>query len=357
MALALPFAFSCSDDDEDVATPAEDMEEELAPVEFIHYRTVVSRFCEIDSTSNGTLVYKPHVGVVLYDTQPGTYYVAAESEQEARNSFKSDFGLYDAEDYEPGPVSNEQLSLDFGEFGKITYSASDGRSEWAVVDVDLPELKDVISKIVYIPKAKWPDNYDSPFWTGDIVRGSNGWLYICVRPCDGQTGILMTWDGGTDWTYREDHYKSYYRVTNCSGDDAWDALAQFYYCNVEGFKALYSKIESASWFVGSGSSLLQAAFDNLYYHYWEHETFQVGDTWDNKYYWAGRVRNVWEAQHTYCQLTVNADWSTGMPRFPRGTQYFKRDYSVKVPDDRRAHTVYFNPQSDMSGYTRKYPIY
>ena len=173
----------------------------------------------------------------------------------------------------------------------------------------------------------------------------------------------MTWDEGTNWTWRTDHYKKFHKVTGCASRDAWKALAQFYYSDVELFNAMYDELlakkgEENSTFL-KDSKLLTGAFDNLRYpSKWSNETFQIGDMWDNKYYWVGWFegnRNVWEGSTDYVKMKL--EWEGGMPVFQSGNFYFKRNWSVQVPDDRDGHSMTFSSWSDMSDFERKYPIY
>ena len=342
---------SCNENEEN-QQKEESVKKGMASYNQMKYEKTLAQLCEIDSTSTpGSIIYIPRLGEAIDPIQPNVFYVGVESEGEARSLFKSHFYYQDSED---NFIENGQISLDYGEYGSVRYSANNGRSEWGSIDIDFPELKDVISKIVFIPSAKWPENsYSSPFYPGDIVRGPEGWLWLCVRACEGGiSGILMTWDGGVDAYYHEDHYKSFYEVKGCSGWDAWDALAQFYYNNVEEFQSMYETIEPKF----PGSRLIQGAFDNLYYHKWEEETFQVGDTWVHEYFWLlGTWRWIWQGQTDWVKLKSDPVWIDGMPRFQRGYDAFDEKQSGVTPNDRQNHATYFRVNDTMPGWTKLYP--
>lgn len=355
LACVLPLVSACSNDDDNAISENETEEQGIVSNQLKHYQMMLSQFCTVDSTSAGAVVYHPRLGEAIEATQPSVYYVGVESEQEARNCFTAYFFMCDSIS---GEILQDLLTVDYGSYGYVKYTPADGRSVWATVDVNLPELKDVVSKIVFIPKAKWPTNYSSPFYPGDIVRGNNGWLWLCVRACEGGRGILMTWDGGTKSETRKDHYKLYTKVTGCAPKEAWDALAQFYYSDVAGFNKMYDEIEKATWLKNSESRLLEYdyALYQLRYHKHEDNTYQVGDTWDNEYVWLAKIRSVWEAETYWVKLKEDCTWVKGMPQFESGKYSFKRDWPIYVPDFRSSHALFFTQQDgNMTEYTKVYP--
>ncbi|MBR3897137.1 MAG: hypothetical protein IKJ42_09060 [Bacteroidaceae bacterium] len=351
---------ACSDDEENEMPVDEELEEGIS-ADKMNYERILSQICTVDTTT-GIPVYAPLVGEAIMSVTPDIYYVGVESEDEARNLFYSYFIPSGAEE---SVVENADGTLTFGvgEYGNVHYTPGNGSQDWGMVEVNLAALTN-FTNLVFIPKAKWPDNVSSQFYVGDVIyqKSKNRW-WICVRACEGgQQGILMTWDGGTTRTGRSDHYKSYTKVTGCASRGAWNALAQFYYSDKEAFNAMYDELLAKKDAKNStflkGSKLLTGAFDNLRFpNNWSYETFQVGDMWDNNYFWMGffKWRNVWEGSTDYVKLSLT--WENNMPRFQSGNYYFKRDYSPTVPDDRDGHSMTFSSWTDMSGYERKYPIY
>ena len=326
---------SCSDDKED-ATSSE--EEESAAEDLRNYEMMLAHLCDKD-TLHVVPRYTLRLGEVLDNAHPDVYYVGVESEKEARSYFSIYFPKMDFTDNVGTQV--EATKVDYGKFGSVSYEARDGKSEWAVVNINLPELKDVITQLVFIPTAKWPTNDYSPYTPGDVLQeGNTGRLWLCVKNWNcGFDGIVISWDESqVTKTDRSDYFKSYIKVTNGGSKvatrEAWDALAHFYYADPTRFDQMYDEINAAQWYKESRSRFLLGFADNLRHHQWEYETFQVGEMWDNNYYWAGRVRHVWEGSTDYVMLLKNPEKEGFLFHFKSGNFYFRRDHAPQVPSDR-----------------------
>lgn len=354
---AVPCMVGCSDDGEESVPGTEGgnpEEEEYLNADSMNYERVKANLFVADTLSPGAVKYTPRNGEVLDNARPDVYSIGVDSVEEPLSFFYTNCVPIGGEN----EVASEDGALvyDLGDYGRLVYREGDGRNEVASVEVRLTGVDDV-SRILFIPMSQWPNNEASPFWVGDVVEDKEkGWWWICVRACEGgKPGILMTFDGGYSFTFREDHYKSYSKAMGCASLEAWNALAQFYYSDPAQFRAEYEELNHTA---GVSFGLLNFALRDLAYDYLGH-THQVGDTWDNKYYWWAKVRHVWEASTDYVVVGSNTiRIENGMPVFKSGNYYFKRNWAVAMPDYSHSHSVTFTTyDGSVDKYTRKYPKY
>ena len=355
-----PIFISCSDDSE-TQTPANDEDEKTAAEDLRNYEMMLAHLCEKD-TLQIVPHYTPRLGEVLDNARPTVYFVGVESEKESHDYFNIYFPKMEFTDCIG--VQVDATEIDYGKFGSVSYEPRDGISEWAVVNINLPELKDVITQLVFIPKAKWPTNAYSPYNPGDVLRENNtNRIWLCVQDWNcGHDGIVLSWDESqVTKTDRSDHYKSYTKVTNGSSSvatrEAWNALAHFYYSDPVEFCNMYDYINAQQWYKDSGCKFLGGFADNLRYHNWEDETFQVGEMWDHKYYWVGKIRHVWEGSTDYVLLRRTAKMEGYLYLFESGNHYFKGNNGPTVPNDRWTIERRFGASGMGQGYTKVYPRY
>ena len=350
---AVPCVVGCSDDGDDglPGTGGGNPEEgEYLNADSMNYERVKSNLFVADTLSPGAVKYTPRSGEVLDNAFPEVYSIGVDSVEEALSFFYTNCVPIGEED----KVASEDGALvyDLGDYGRLVYREGDGRDELASVEIRLTGVEDV-SRISFIPMSQWPNNAESPFYVGNVlVDDEKGWWWLCVRACEGgKSGILMTFDGGWEETERDDHYKEYTKVKGCASKEAWNALAQFYYSSPTDFRAFYKKLAS----IGASYNFRMRALDALNRNLGE--IHQVGDMWDNKYYWAGRIRRVWEGSTDYVKVGESYIYlENGMPVFQSGNYYFKRNWSPVVPDWRQSHSVTFTSWDGSVGkYTLKYP--
>ena len=339
---------ACHDDDDAPPSNTEDQREtELLQI----HDYILNQFCEVDSTS-GKPAYTPRIGEALPGTSGTTLSVAVGSEGEALQLFNNYFIPTDAENLivRNGGV----ISIDMGKNGSVAYTPGGASSTTiATASINLPELPEV-KQIEFIPKSLWPYNASSPFFPGDVVRDDNGWWWICVRACEGGIkGILMTWDGGYKLTIKVDPRKSYYNVLGCATTDAWNALAYFYYSDVNYFKTEVEGLAKAYGWSGCGKLLSGNSPIRHLYHRFQDYTHQVGDMSNNQY--QSNQEMLWEAKVWYVNLNVEIDPKTHMPFFKTECRSFK-EKEVWLPDYQNSHCITFTPWDDTSKYTIMYPI-
>lgn len=342
----------CSDDGEGGLPGTEGGkpdEEEYLDTDSMNYERVKSSLFVADTLPPGAVKYTPRSGEVLDNAFPDVYSIGVDSVEEALSFFNTNCVPVGEE----GKVVSEDGALvyDLGDYGRLVYRTGDGRDEVASVEVRLTGV-DGVSRISFIPMSQWPNNAESQFLVGDIVKDKSGAYWICVRACrGGLPGILMTFERGTEIWLREDHYKTYTKVTGCASMDAWNALAQFYYSNPGKFRALYEELKRK----GVSHGMLYRALEDLYTD--SGRTHQVGDTWDNNYFWVSRVRKVWEASTDYVIVSGSTIiLKDGMPVFKSRNYHFKGDQMPEVPQFRDSHSETFAYNDNLEDkYIRVYP--
>ena len=329
---------SCHDDNDD-------QHEEDASQEHLIQQTahdfVLNQLCNVDTTA-GRVSYTLRMGEVLPGTPGTTYSVVVENEAAARHLFNTYFV----------PINSEGLTtrkggtimVDFGAFGSVTYTPGGHSSTIATVSVNLPELPDV-KTFEFIPQSQWPMNVASPFYPGDVVRDKNGHWWICVRACDGGLqGILMTWDTGTNSEEIKTKNKTYTKVTGCAPRDAWNALASFYYSDVDEFKNEYNILRKRYGQYGCGN-LLSSSLKDLY----DGRTSNTHQMGDMATYYSDNIGDTY-----YCKMSVIINQEK-MPVFESGHYYFGEKEFPLVPVRRNSHSITFTSWDDMSTYVKKYP--
>lgn len=335
---------ACSDSEE--STPdipnASTEDEEKAWVDLCNYEMMLAQLCDKD-TLHVVPKYTLRLGEVLDNARPDVYYVGVESEDEARSYFSVYFPKMEFAD--SVGIQVDATKVDYGKYGSVSYEPRDGKSEWAVVNIDLPELKDVITQLVFIPKAKWPTNDVSPYIPGEVFR--EGWdrLWLCVQDWScGHDGILISWDKTmVKRECRSDNYKAYYKVTNgkynIAGSEAWNSLAHLYYSDTKKFDKMFDYIARLSPLpeFRECCKFLNGFAYTLRYHKNDNRTFQVGEMWDEYDFWPKGKCYVWEGRTHYYKLTKTPSYYFKEPRFELGAYNFWDDMFANVPDD--AYTI------------------
>ena len=330
---------ACHDDNDD-KHEEEAKQEHL--IQQMAHDFVLNQLCNIDTTS-GRASYTLRMGEVLPGAPGTTYSVAVESEAEARHLFSTYFTPIDTKGLTR--KNGGSIMVDFGTYGNVTYTPGGNDKTIAIVNVNLPELPNV-KTFEFIPKNHWPNNATSPFFPGDVVQDKDGHWWICVRACDGGlTGILMTWDTGTKSEEIKTKIKSYTKVTGCAPRDVWNALAFFYYSDVDEFKNEYNSLKRKYGQYGCGN-LLNSTLKDLYDKRTSN-THQIGDMVTKS------SNDIGETY--YCRMSIIFD-DDNMPIFESGRYFFDKTENPIVPVRRNSHSITFTSWDDMSSYKKKYPL-
>lgn len=343
--------FTACEDKESIPEGNEDQEEGLIATEKLHLDMIIHALCDVDSLPDGTVTYKPINGAVLDNGRPDVYYIGYESVSQAEDFFYQNCVPVDSE--ENVCKENGELIYRFGEYGELKYTPGDGKTELGTITVDIPLVPD-LQKIIFIPSSMWPDNaYYSPFVPGDVLTDRNNKWWICVRACvSGYPGILMTFDGGWETTYRGEYSnrkRSYTKYTGCASREAWNALAQLAYDDMDGYRAFCSELKRR----GCSSKMMSVLSIPLLPYM--QINCQTGSSWDSSYVWW--FWRVWECSTDYVVFPRFKDGS--QTTLKTGNYYFKRNWNPEFPAFRESHSITFdqNDKDIEAKYTIRYPEY
>ena len=155
--------WACSDND-----PVEEVETETVPelsIEAEVYSTLLSNYYQTvidenklsDSTSVENLPAKfvPSMGIVLDESRPSVRSAEAETYDEAHNDFMS-LLPDEAEAQKLISVSDKKVSVNLGDYGSVTFSASNEDGSLAKAEMSLANVRPYT--LYYKPHAAFPDN-------------------------------------------------------------------------------------------------------------------------------------------------------------------------------------------------------
>ena len=149
---------------------------------------MLKALCDIDSTT-GTTTYTPHVGKVLYSATPTVRYMVADSKEEAEREYTNIVAalVKDGKAQPSYDVKKGDIHLTFVNGGNA--------GETARIILDCPRLRDVLTTIIFLPRAAWPENAQAttPFTLLSVWKHvPSKRLYLCVREPFGCDGIMLT---------------------------------------------------------------------------------------------------------------------------------------------------------------------
>ena len=200
MAMGLMLA-ACSKDDDDNKSeqPEEDLNSAIMK-ENLEANMMLAGLCDIDSIpGGGTVTYTPRVGKALYSATPTVYYAIANSAEEARNIYEGIVACIRTDSLDTTPYPSDVKRSDV----HLTFGAGSAVGETGRIAVDCPRLKDVLTSIVFLTDATWPENDTAtPFnFLSLWHQKSTDRYYLCVREAKGSPGMMITWESGwwEDW--------------------------------------------------------------------------------------------------------------------------------------------------------------
>lgn len=261
---------SCNDNQVDVTKTPEELYEDSLDLRFeqMDRDQLIYNLCTIDSSANGKVSYIPRHGKVLNEGTPTTRYIGVETLEEAMNYFKTSIALPPQEEDADNWVFTN--TVDIADC-HLKFTESHTADEIARIIINCPELKDVMTDIIFIPRSLWPTNdVSSPIqygavWMEKPTPGSTELtFYICVRPCGyGQKGILLTFDSGwgsisyNECTYFQGAFDIY---SGCGSSDAFNAFYDMIneFPNNNRFKAAIDHIKDKciEWYALENSMVL-----------------------------------------------------------------------------------------------------
>ena len=191
LAFLLPSVFiSCSDDD----TPAETTERVV--IEDVDIATALnhldylqSQFVKLDE--NGKLANR-YMGKPLNPADNTILYIGVNDLNEAKSLFKS--WIIDSENiYELGDVMKASFkdydgTFDFTPSNQVTsYGQEVAKAVCNGIEMEY------VSEVVFVTIDSWPENAESIYKYGDVVKNHKGNDWVCVREAKaGQCGYLFS---------------------------------------------------------------------------------------------------------------------------------------------------------------------
>ena len=196
--LICSFAFvfvvtACSDDDADNINEKEtfNQSEENLALDTMRQELLISQLCDEEQLLDGKVVYTPRYGEALHVATPTIYYVGIDTITQARDTWQCiASAVRDSASSQAQINEVDVLNM------HLSYSEGGNEAELARIDVECPELADVLTCIVFIPMERWPSNDDigSPFGFLSVWKDKN-YYYLCVKKAQGGDGILLSFDG------------------------------------------------------------------------------------------------------------------------------------------------------------------
>ena len=250
----LMIVHSCNDNSIDVIKTQEELYEDSLEIRErqLDRDQLLYNLCQIDTLTDNRINYIPRHGKALNGITPTVRYIGVESLEEAKNYFKMSIALFpEEEDIDNWKFIN---TIDVDDC-HVEFTESKSSDKIAHVTIDCPELKSIITDIIFIPRSLWPENdQSSPFQYGSVWMKDNKYdadqitFYICVRPCGyGQKGIMLTFDRGwgtityDECTYCQGEFDLY---SNCASYDAIHAFAALVNDSPKKYQAAFDAIRA-----------------------------------------------------------------------------------------------------------------
>lgn len=199
MTLAATALTACGSDDDDKkgsdpTTETEDAAEQARIHEEWQAEAMYGQLCMTDTTQ-GPEVLVSRIGKALYSVTPTVYYTIANTVDEARDSYMGIVGV----------ASNDSIVTSMPDDVKrgdvhVSFAPSQADGEVARITVDCPRLANVVTSIIFLTEAAWPENdLAPPFNFLSLWQYlPNGNYYLTVRDSKGGMGLMLTFDSG--WT-------------------------------------------------------------------------------------------------------------------------------------------------------------
>ena len=329
-ALALTLS-SCSNDNETATSEQEQEALDASIRESLKTRGIMQALCQIDTLDNGKLSYTPRIGKALESATPTVYYTIGYDLEYSRQTFESIVS----------PVNSDwgqRLSLDEVRQGNIhlKFSESNTPGELARITVDCPDLKDVLTEIVFITEERWPANDGaSSFNLLSIWRYQNR-IYVCVRDAHAQEGIMLTFDGGwsEDWFKKYSYWQGeFYLWEHTASSEAFQCLRYLLEHSYARFKQMYEKMKER---VSNPSKL------------WSHIYEGSSEDFDNDYTYD---HGLWRFHYCYyVDINRSSIYQLDDGRYycDKYTTHYEHDNQPQK--SRPSHEIRFTPGFNMSGW-------
>ena len=297
MLTALTLTACSSDDDDNNGTQEENAAEVAQIQEKLQADLMMKALCEYDST---TATYKPRIGEAINAPTPTIYYAIANSVEQARSRYEDIVSFLRTETSDSTKVADpdetgELLPTDVtrGDI-HVSFAASSADGETARITVDCPRLANVLTVIVFIPEAAWPENGDvvPPYEFMSCWREkSTGRIYICVQDCKGGKGIMLTLDGGweEDWFLSYDHWQGkFYLWKETASYDAFRGLSDGWKYSPNKLKYMNAALQKS--YPNTTTAKYMRNFMGSYPYIWNTD-FDYETSYDHHVWWG---YNCWD---------------------------------------------------------------
>ena len=246
MAMGLTLT-ACSSDDDDNKTEQPEVDTNSAVIkEAQEANMMLAGLCDIDSVpGSGTVTYTPRVGKALYSATPTIVYTVANSPEEARGIYEGIIAFVRTDSLDTTPFPSDIKRGDV----RLTFGAGSGDGETGRITVDCPRVNDVLTTVVFMTDAAWPENDTaSPFnFLSVWHQKSSDRYYLCVREAKGAQGVLLTFDSGW-WedSFDSDWQGKFTLYADCAKQDVFTALGNAMQYNSSKFQKMMDNIKYAN---------------------------------------------------------------------------------------------------------------
>ena len=245
-ALAVIFTVAaCSDDDNHTQNDTSDSAEkyEKLSLDSLRYELLIRQLCDVESFYTATTAYTPRYGEALHAATPTIYYVGVDTLPQALATWQSITSAVRDSASATAHI-NEVSILNM----HLSYTEGGSEDEIARIDVECPELANVLTSIVFIPAKRWPSNdKSSPFGFLSVWKEKEtGYFYLCVKKAKGGNGILLSFDGD-EWEKEERSSSTqgnFFLYKNTARGDAFAALANCINYNSTPYNQALNKLKT-----------------------------------------------------------------------------------------------------------------
>ncbi len=224
---------------------------------------LMSQLCEVDSTPGCyDAKYTPVRGEVLYATAPTSYYVIAFNAEHAESIYQSIVSVLQ----EGGMTVTMPNEVTQGDI-HLRYIPGDGTDGiLGRISVDCPRLKNILTTIIFITDAAYPNNDTiTPCQHLSVWKQvKTGYHFICLREAKGGKGLLVTWDGGwTEKWFKDSYWQWDFSLSDgCMHQDHYDLLVGGMIFYPDRFKSVIDVIKKDA---GQKNATCQMLSD-MFYH-------------------------------------------------------------------------------------------
>jgi hypothetical protein len=266
---------ACSDDDNHTQNDISDSTEryEKLRLDSLRYELLLRQLCDVENLYNATIAYTPRYGEALHAATPTIYYVGVDTLPQARGTWQCITSAVRDSASATAQI-NEVSILNM----HLSYTEGGAGDELARIDVECPELANVLTSIVFIPAKRWSSNdEDSPFGFLSVWKeDSTGFYYLCVQKAQGCNGILLSFDtkikdAKIKWETEEMYSPkqgNFFLYKNTARGDAFAALANCVNFNSTEYDKAVNKLRgrgsmTLSWLALLSNSWIYSSFSSL----------------------------------------------------------------------------------------------